>query len=342
MLHVIFSEGLQDDAYIAEHTEGVDDGARDRPPLHARGGRRGHGRAGRGHPRHGARVRGRATRRDLLHARHHRARLRRRQHLVALEPGARDRPPRLRVDRAERAARPEQRPGPERLRRQPGYFPGYQPLDDPEVRAKFAAAWGVDVPETPGYRLDQIISGLHDGRTKALYLVGENPAHTEPNAKHVEEGFEHVEFVVAQDLFLNELGRSTRDVVFPASSFAEKDGTFTNTERRVNRVGPACPAPARRGSTATSSSRWRGRWARRGPSTPTRSRSGTSSPTLPELVRHPLRPARGAGHPVAVPRPRRPRLEDPARAAPARPDGRASSGRSSTSRRSSFPTPSTR
>ena len=64
----------------------------------------------------------------------------------------------------------------------PHYFPGYQPWDDPEVREKFATAWGVDLPERAGYRLDQMMSGLHDGRIKALYLVGENPAQTEPNA----------------------------------------------------------------------------------------------------------------------------------------------------------------
>ena len=129
----------------------------------------------------------------------------------------------------------------------PSYLPGYQAVDDPQIRAKFAAAWGVEVPEAPGYRLDQIISGLHDGRTKALYLVGENPAHTEPNAHHVEEGLTACEFIVAQDIFLNDTTRNYADVVFPASSFAEKDGTFTNTERRVNRVRKAldCPGEAR-------------------------------------------------------------------------------------------------
>ena len=81
----------------------------------------------------------------------------------------------------------------------PSYFPGYQSLDDPEIRAKFEARWGVEVPETPGYRLDQIMSGLHDGRIKALYLIGENPAQTEPNAHHVEEGLGQLEFMVAQD-----------------------------------------------------------------------------------------------------------------------------------------------
>jgi predicted molibdopterin-dependent oxidoreductase YjgC len=125
----------------------------------------------------------------------------------------------------------------------PSYFPGYQSMTDPEIRSKFLERWGVDIPETPGYRLDQIMSGLHDGRMKALYLIGENPAQTEPNAHHVEEGLGKLEFMVAQDLFLNETTRDRADVVFPASSFAEKEGTFTNTERRVNRVRKALPCP---------------------------------------------------------------------------------------------------
>jgi predicted molibdopterin-dependent oxidoreductase YjgC len=125
----------------------------------------------------------------------------------------------------------------------PAYLPGYQPANDPEIRRKFAERWGVEVPETPGYRLDQMISGMTDGRIKAFYLIGENPAHTEPNAKHVEEGFEQLEFVVAQDIFLNDTSRKYADVVFPASSFAEKEGTFTNTERRVNRVRRGVPLP---------------------------------------------------------------------------------------------------
>ncbi len=129
----------------------------------------------------------------------------------------------------------------------PSYLPGYQPVDDPEIRRKFAEAWGVEVPTTPGYRLDQIVSGLHDGRIKALYLIGENPAQTEPNAHHVEEGLASCEFIVSQDIFLNDSTRKYAHVVLPASSFAEKDGTFTNTERRVNRVRKAldCPGEAR-------------------------------------------------------------------------------------------------
>ena len=125
----------------------------------------------------------------------------------------------------------------------PSYLPGYQSVDDPEIRRKFSEAWGTEVPTRPGYRLDQIVSGLHDGRIKALYLIGENPAQTEPNARHVEEGLEGLDFMMSQDIFLNDSTRKYADVVLPASSFAEKDGTFTNTERRVSRVRAAAPLP---------------------------------------------------------------------------------------------------
>ena len=125
----------------------------------------------------------------------------------------------------------------------PGYLPGYQSVDDPEVRRKFSEAWGAQVPEIAGYRLDQMMSGLHDGRIRAMYLIGENPAQTEPNAHHVEEGLARLDFVVAQDLFLNDTTERFADVVFPASSFAEKDGTFTNTERRISRVRAGAPLP---------------------------------------------------------------------------------------------------
>jgi formate dehydrogenase major subunit/formate dehydrogenase alpha subunit len=125
----------------------------------------------------------------------------------------------------------------------PSYLPGYQAIEDAEIRRKFSEVWGAEVPEKPGYRLDQIVSGLHDGRVKALYLVGENPAQTEPNAKHVEEGLAGLDFIVSQDIFLNDSTRKYADVVLPASSFAEKDGTFTNTERRISRVRRAAPLP---------------------------------------------------------------------------------------------------
>jgi formate dehydrogenase major subunit/formate dehydrogenase alpha subunit len=116
-------------------------------------------------------------------------------------------------------------------------------VDDPELRRKFSEAWNAEVPETPGYRLDQMMSGLHDGRVRALVLIGENPAQTEPNARHVEHGLGKLDFLLSQDIFLHDMTRKYADVVLPASSFAEKDGTFTNTERRISRVRRAAPLP---------------------------------------------------------------------------------------------------
>ena len=147
MMHTILAEGLQDDEYIAQFTDDFDavrEVVERYPPEEAE---KVTGVPAEDDPRHRPRVRDRAARGDLLHARDHRARLRRRQHLVALEPRAHDRAPRLRVDGAERAARPEQRPGAERLRREPDYLPGYQSVDDPEIRRKFSEAWGAEVPE---------------------------------------------------------------------------------------------------------------------------------------------------------------------------------------------------
>src|SRR4029453_16123430 len=117
------------------------------------------------------------------------------------------------------------------------------PEEDPDVRRKFSEAWGVELPETHGYRLDQMMSGLHDGRIKALYLVGENPAQTEPNARHVEEGLAPLRVGVSQDIFLNDATQKYAHVVLPASSFAEKDGTFTNTERRGSPGRRPSPPP---------------------------------------------------------------------------------------------------
>ena len=125
----------------------------------------------------------------------------------------------------------------------PLYLPGYQPVESAENRAKFSAAWGVEVPETPGLRLDQMVEGMHDGRIHGMLLVGEDPAHSDPNASHVLDGFGKLDFLVCQDLFLHETARRYADVVLPAGSFAEKDGTFTNTERRVSRVRAAVPSP---------------------------------------------------------------------------------------------------
>ena len=182
----------------------------------------------------------------------------------------------------------------------PMYLPGYQPVDEPEIRRKFSEAWGAEVPETPGYRLDQMMSGLHDDRVKALYLIGENPAQTEPNARHVEEGLGKLDFLISQDIFLHDMTRKYADVVFPASSFAEKDGTFTNTERRVSRVREAAPLPGEakgdREIVILMAKALGANW----PEYPDAESVWNELADLaPELVRGPLRPARGERHPVA-------------------------------------------
>ena len=120
----------------------------------------------------------------------------------------------------------------------PNVFPGYQRVDVPEVKAKFERAWGVPLDGAPGLTHLEILRGVTSGPIKAIYLVGENPALSEADASHAREAMEKVDFLVVQDIFLTETA-AYADVVLPASTFAEKDGTFTNTERRVQRVRKA-------------------------------------------------------------------------------------------------------
>ncbi|MGO0123511.1 formate dehydrogenase subunit alpha [Desulfothermobacter acidiphilus] len=117
----------------------------------------------------------------------------------------------------------------------PDYLPGYQPVSDSKVRSKFSAAWGVEIPDRPGLTASEMLEAAVKGRIKALYIVGENPMVTEANTSMVKKALENLEFLVVQDIFLSETARFAH-VVLPAASFAEKDGTFTNTERRIQRV----------------------------------------------------------------------------------------------------------
>ena len=122
----------------------------------------------------------------------------------------------------------------------PNVYPGYQKVDLPEVKAKFEKAWGVELDDAPGLTHLEILRGVTAGPIRAIYLVGENPALSEADATHAREAMEKVDFLVVQDIFLTESAEYA-DVVLPAASFAEKDGTFTNTERRVQRVRKAIP-----------------------------------------------------------------------------------------------------
>ncbi len=127
----------------------------------------------------------------------------------------------------------------------PNVYPGYQPVTSPEMRQKFAQAWGVPLEkldDTVGLTVTEIMNEALAGRVKAIYIMGENPMLSDPNLNHVQEALEAVEFLVVQDIFLNETGQMA-DVVLPAVSFAEKGGTFTNTERRVQLIRPALPIP---------------------------------------------------------------------------------------------------
>jgi len=135
----------------------------------------------------------------------------------------------------------------------PNYYTGYQQVTDPAVREKFEKAWGIgskagNGSRAPATRLSdklglthtEIFDKIYEGKITALYMVGENPLLTEANANHVREALENLDFFVAQDMFISETAQYA-DVILPAASFAEKAGTFTNTERRVQRVRPAIP-----------------------------------------------------------------------------------------------------
>jgi formate dehydrogenase alpha subunit len=124
----------------------------------------------------------------------------------------------------------------------PNVFTGYQPVADASVRLKFESAWGATspLPAGPGLTVTELMNGALDGRIKALYILGENPLLSDPNLNHVQAAFEKFEFLAVQDIFLNETAQLA-DVVLPGVSFAEKEGTYTNTERRIQRVRPTLP-----------------------------------------------------------------------------------------------------
>jgi len=118
----------------------------------------------------------------------------------------------------------------------PNVFSGYQPVTDEAARKKMEAAWGVEgLPDWVGMTMTDMLPSISKGGIKALYIVGENPALTDPDSDHALKAMQQLELLVVQDIFLTETGQLA-DVVLPASSFAEKEGTFSNTERRVARV----------------------------------------------------------------------------------------------------------
>jgi len=117
----------------------------------------------------------------------------------------------------------------------PNFLPGYQSVDDPEVRARFEAGWNVKLPSTKGLDNHEMIEAIHHGKLKGMYLFGEEISLVDSNANFVTDGLSKLEFFVAQDIFFSDTCRFA-DVVLPASPSLEKEGTFTSTERRIQRL----------------------------------------------------------------------------------------------------------
>jgi predicted molibdopterin-dependent oxidoreductase YjgC len=124
----------------------------------------------------------------------------------------------------------------------PNYYTGYQHVVDDAARDKFEKAWGVKLPPKPGLTVGEMLKAAHDRKVKAMWIVGENVAMSDPDSTHVVESLKHLDFLVVSELFMTETAQLA-DVVLPAASFAEKDGTFTNTERRIQRVCKAVEPP---------------------------------------------------------------------------------------------------
>jgi formate dehydrogenase major subunit len=117
----------------------------------------------------------------------------------------------------------------------PNYYTGYQKVEDEEVRAKFEKGWGVKLPPKPGLDNHQMIDAIHEGSLKCMYVFGEEMSLVDSNANHVGAALTKLDFMVVQDIFFSDTCRYA-DVVLPASPSLEKDGTFTSTERRIQRL----------------------------------------------------------------------------------------------------------
>ncbi|MFC1920482.1 formate dehydrogenase subunit alpha [Chloroflexota bacterium] len=124
----------------------------------------------------------------------------------------------------------------------PNVLPGYQAVTDDEARHKFEDAWQCTIQDKPGLPVTEMIESAYKGDIRAMYVVGENPIMSEPYTSHAKRAMQQLEFLVVQDIFPTET-TVLADVILPAASFAEKDGTFTSTERRVQRIRKAIDPP---------------------------------------------------------------------------------------------------
>jgi formate dehydrogenase alpha subunit len=124
----------------------------------------------------------------------------------------------------------------------PDFYPGYQKVAVPGIRQKFEKAWGVKLPDKNGLTATEMTGAALAGKLKALYIMGENPVMSDPDMNHTMKALNKLDFLVVQDIFMTETAELA-DVVLPAACFAEKDGTFTNTSRTVQRIRKAVDPP---------------------------------------------------------------------------------------------------
>lgn len=124
----------------------------------------------------------------------------------------------------------------------PNVYTAYQRVDNPDVRAKFERVWGTSLSPEPGLTVTEMIDGAFTRGIRGMVVLGEDPLMSEPNLEHARAALEKLDFIVCIDILMNATGEFA-DVILPAASFAEKAGTFTNSDRRVQRVRPALPLP---------------------------------------------------------------------------------------------------
>ena len=134
----------------------------------------------------------------------------------------------------------------------PMFFPDYKSVENAEIRAKYEAAWGVTLDPKRGKTVVEIMDAVHADEIKGMYIMGENPAMSDPDLNHARGALAHLEHLVVQDIFLTETA-SYADVILPASAWPEKDGTVTNTNRQVQMGRGRCRCRARRGRICGSS-----------------------------------------------------------------------------------------
>lgn len=122
----------------------------------------------------------------------------------------------------------------------PNVYTAYQSVSDPNTQAKFEKAWRTNLSPDPGLTVTEMVDGALAGRIHGMIVMGENPLMSEPNLSHAKHALDHLDFMVCIDIFMNETGEMA-DVILPSASFAEKSGTFTNSDRRVQLIRPALP-----------------------------------------------------------------------------------------------------